>query len=91
MQGYVNYYIDEPQQNYAVIRGETDTFKCNFKKTLVDLTDPIQRGIVFNYTEKGLKLVDHKSMVKFGETITESEKKPYEEELTKLLKHELEN
>ena len=91
MQGFVNYYIDEPQQNYAVVRGDVDNFKCNFKKTLIDLTDPVQKGINLNYQEIGLKLVDHKSKVQFSEAITDNAKKQYEEELKKLLKHELAN
>ena len=35
MQGFVNYYIDEAEENYVAIRSDVDIFKCQFQKTPV--------------------------------------------------------
>ena len=35
MRGFVNYYIDEDEDNYRVVRGDTDVYKFKLDKTQV--------------------------------------------------------
>ena len=35
MKGFVNYYIDEDENNYRVVRGEKDVYKFQLSKTKV--------------------------------------------------------
>ena len=92
-QGFVNYYIDEPEENYVVVRNkdDVDTFKCQFQKTVIDLIDPVQKDIELDFKSKGVKLVDHKSNVEFGEELTEDINNQYDIELEALLKKELDH
>ena len=92
-QGFVNYYIDEPEDNYVVVRNkdDVDTFKCQFQKTVTDLIDPVQKDIDLDFKKKGVKLVDHKSNVDFGEELTKEINAQYDAELEALLRKELDN
>ena len=35
MRGFVNYYVDEDEENYRVVRGDTDVYKFKLAKTQV--------------------------------------------------------
>merc|ERR1712012_60232 len=91
MQGFVNYYIDEAEENYVAIRSDVDIFKCQFQKTLVQMKDPTWDVVDLKFDERGLLVVDHASKVQFDDPITEEQKKLYEVELETLLKKELQH
>ena len=45
MRGFVNYYIDEEEENYEVLRGEKDIYKFKLSQTEIELRDPTKEDI----------------------------------------------
>lgn len=91
MKGRVNYYIDEDEENYRVIRGDVDKYNFTLKKTEVNLTDPVAENIPLNFTEKGVTYAEHETKVEFGDVLTPEQRSQYEEELNTLLRSKLNN
>ena len=48
MRGFVNYYIDEDEDNYTVVRGTEDVYKFKLSKTEIELHDPTKGRVHFN-------------------------------------------
>jgi len=90
-QGIVNYYIEEDEENYRVVRSDVDVYKFTLEKTKVVLTDPIEENIDLKFHEKGVMYTDHVTKVQFGNTLTPEQKQEYEAELNSLLKSVLSN
>ena len=54
MEGFVNHYIEEPQENYTILRGSEDIYQFQLKPTKVRLHDPTTDGGTLSFEEKGL-------------------------------------
>jgi len=91
MKGLVNYYIDEDEENYRVIRGNVDIYKFTLAKTQIELIDPVEQKQNLDFLEKGVTFVNHETNVKFGDVLTTEQKQEYENELDDLLKSQLKN
>lgn len=88
-QGNVNYYIEEDEDNYRVVRSDVDVYKFTLEKTKVTLTDPIEENIDLKFQENGVMFTDHVTKVQFGDTLTSEQKLEYEAELDGLLRSTL--
>ena len=54
MEGVVNYYIDEPEENYTILRGETDVYKFQLRPTEVNLHEATTCDDGLKFKDKGL-------------------------------------
>ena len=59
MRGFVNYYIDEEQENYEVVRGEKDIYKFTLSQTEIELRDPTKEEIPLDFKHDGIIFTDH--------------------------------
>ena len=91
MRGLVNYYVDEDEENYAVVRGEEDVYKFQLSQTGVELHDPVKEDIPLEFKENGLTFTTHSSQVNLQTGFDEETRRSYERELEDLLKTKLGN
>ena len=92
MRGFVNYYIDEEQENYEVVRGEKDIYKFTLSQTEIELRDPTKEEIPLDFKHDGIIFTDHVTHVNLQTDFNDERKKiSYEKELHDLLKTKLGN
>ena len=92
MEGFVNYYIEEPQENYTILRGEKDVYKFTLKPTKVVLTDLSNSKQTLDFATKGLTYTTFPTKVKnIGDTLNSIQKEAYEEELKVLINENVDN
>ena len=91
MRGFVNYYIDEDDENYAVVRGNEDIYKFQLSKTEIELRDPSKEDIPLEFKLNGLTFTNHVTNVNLQTDFDEEKKISYEKELEDLLKTKLGN
>ena len=48
MKGFVNYYVDEDEENYRVVRGDKDVYKFKLDKTKVSLMQKIRIPLILS-------------------------------------------
>ena len=66
MEGFVNHYIEEPQENYTILRGAEDIYQFQLKPTKVRLHDPTIDGGALSFEEKGLTFGTFPTKVREG-------------------------
>jgi len=102
MKGFVNYYIEEPEENYTILRGDKDVYKFTLQPTEITLHDPTVPGETkLNFIEKGLTYTKFPTKVKdIGSALYDPEtnsgldsnqKELYEKELEEILKNNIDN
>lgn len=85
MKGFVNYYINEDEENYRVVRGDKDVYKFKLDKTKVELSDPVAEGLPLGLITHGVMATEHITKVSFGDTLIPEQREQYEAELRQLL------
>ena len=107
MRGFVNYYTDEDENNYRVVRGDKDVYKFKLDKTevslmqkiriqlmfrsQVELSDPVAEGLPLGLTTHGIMATQHITEVSFGDTLSPEQREQYEAELRQLLEDKVGN
>ena len=66
MEGFVNHYIEEPQENYTILRGAEDIYQFQLKPTKVRLHDPTIDGGTLSFEEKGVTFGTFPTKVRVG-------------------------
>ena len=101
MRGFVNYYTDEDENNYRVVRGDKDVYKFKLDKTevslmqkiriqlmfrsQVELSDPVAEGLPLGLTTHGVMVTEHNTEVNFSDNLSPEQREQYEAELRQLL------
>ena len=91
MRGFVNYYIDEEEENYKVLRGEKDIYKFKLSQTEIELRDPTKEEIPLEFQRDGIIFTDHVTRVHLTSDFNQTKKISYEKELDNLLRTKLGN
>ena len=91
MRGFVNYYIDEEEENYEVLRGEKDIYKFKLSQTEIELRDPTKEDIPLEFKHDGIIFTDHVTRVDLQSDFSQTKKISYEKELDDLLRTKLGN
>ena len=91
MRGFVNYYIDEEEENYKVLRGEKDIYKFKLSQTEIELRDPTKEEIPLEFQRDGIIFTDHVTRVHLTSDFNQTKKISYEKELDDLLRTKLGN
>ena len=91
MRGFVNYYIDEDEENYEVVRGEKDVYKFKLCQTEIELRDPTKEDIPLDFKHDGIIFADHVTHVNLQSDFNQTTKLSYEKELADLLRRRLGN
>ena len=91
MRGVVNYYEDEEEENYEVVRGEKDIYKFKLSQTEIELRDPTKEDIPLEFKHDGIIFTDHVTQVNLQSDFNERKKISYEKELDDLLRAKLGN
>ena len=91
MRGLVNYYENEAEENYEVVRGEKDIYKFKLSQTEIELRDPTKEDIPLEFKHDGIIFTDHETQVNLQSDFNERKKISYEKELDDLLRTTLGN
>ena len=91
MRGFVNYYTDEEEENYEVVRGEKDIYKFKLSQTEIELRDPTKEDIRLEFKHDGIIFTDHVTQVHLQSDFNQTKKISYEKELDDLLRTKLGN
>ena len=85
MEGVVNYYIDEPEENYTMIRGDKDVYKFQLRPAQIRLEEATKAGL--NFEEKGLTFTTFPTRVEgIGDLLSDDQRILYEQEVETLLR-----
>ena len=102
MKGFVNYYIEEPEENYTILRGKEDIYKFTLQPTEITLHDPTEPGQAKpSFIKNGLTYTKFPTKVNnIGNSFLDPEtnsglgpdqKELYEKELEEILKINIDN
>ena len=91
MRGFVNYYTEEDEGNYEVVRGEKDIYKFKLSRTEIELLDPTKEDIPLEFKHDGIIFTDHFTHVNLQSDFNQTTRMSYEKELDNLLRTKLGN